>query len=104
MVVLLFEYEVIKIILLKVKELCWVVEFLIILVKEDLVVNCCLVFDCIWFKEMVGKLFNELGLCYKVCSGGYLCIFKMGFWVGDNVFMVYVELVDCLEGEVVDVE
>lgn len=104
MVVLLFEYELIKIILFKVKELCCVVELLIILVKEDSVVNCCLVFDCICLKVVVGKLFNDLGKCYVNCLGGYLCILKCGFCVGDNVFMVYVELVDCfVGGEVVEV-
>lgn len=107
MVGFLVKYEVIKIMLLKVKELCCVIEFLIIMVKEDSVVNCCLVFVCIGDKEVVGKLFNEFGFCYEVCLGGYICIFKCGFCVGDNVLMVYVELVDCLvvevEEEVVEV-
>lgn len=67
MVSFLVCYEVIKIILLKVKELCCVVEFLIILVKIDSVVNCCLVFVCICDNEVVVKLFNELGLCFVVC-------------------------------------
>lgn len=64
MVSFLVEYEIIKIILFKVKELCCVVELLIILVKEDSVVNCCLVFVCICNIEIVVKLFNELGLCF----------------------------------------
>lgn len=96
MVVLLFKYELIKIILLKVKELCCVVELLIILVKVDFVVNCCLVFVCLCDQEVVGNLFIILGLCYVICLGGYLCLLKCGFCVGDNVLMVYVELVDCL--------
>lgn len=95
MVNFLFEYELIKIIVFKVKELCCVVEFLIILVKNDIVVNCCLVFVCICLVVIVGKLFIVFGFCYKECNGGYLCVFKVGFCVGDVVLMVYVELVDC---------
>lgn len=97
MVGLLVCYEIIKMILFKVKELCCVVELLIIFVKIDSVVNCCLVFVCICDNEIVVKLFNELGLCFVSCVGGYICILKCGFCVGDNVLMVYIELVDCLE-------
>lgn len=96
MVVFLVEYELIKIILFKVKELCCYVELLIIFVKNDSVVNCCLVFVWMWSKEVVGKLFIDFGFCYKEWLGGYICIFKCGFCLGDKVLMVYVELVDCL--------
>lgn len=96
MIVLLVEYELIKIMLLKVKEFCWVVEFLIMFLKNDLVVNCCLVFFCLCDDVVVVKLFDELGFCYSECLGGYFCILKCGFCVGDNVLMVFVELVGCL--------
>ena len=55
-------------------------------------------------KEMVGKLFNELGPRYKARPGGYLRILKMGFRAGDNAPMAYVELVDRPEGEIADAE
>ena len=45
-------------------------------------------------KEVVGKLFNELGPRYKDRPGGYLRILKCGFRPGDNAPMAYVELVD----------
>jgi large subunit ribosomal protein L17 len=45
-------------------------------------------------KEVVGKLFNELGPRYETRPGGYLRILKCGFRAGDNAPMAYVELVD----------
>ena len=63
-----------------------------------------LAFDRTRSKEMVGKLFNELGPRYKARPGGYLRILKMGFRAGDNAPMAYVELVDRPEGEIADAE
>jgi large subunit ribosomal protein L17 len=45
-------------------------------------------------KEMVGKLFAELGPRYKARPGGYMRILKCGFRSGDKAPMAYVELVD----------
>ena len=45
-------------------------------------------------REIVAKLFNELGPRYKARPGGYTRILKMGFRVGDNAPMAFVELVD----------
>ena len=45
-------------------------------------------------KEVVGKLFNELGPRYKDRPGGYLRILKCGYRAGDNAPMALVELVD----------
>ena len=104
MAVSLFEHEAIKTTLPKAKELRRVAEPLITLAKEDSVANRRLAFDRTRSKEMLGKLFNELGPRYKARPGGYLRILKMGFRAGDNTPMAYVELVDRPEGEIADAE
>ena len=53
--------------------------------------------------EIVGKLFSELGPRYATRNGGYLRILKMGFRVGDNAPMAFVELVDRPEMDDADV-
>jgi large subunit ribosomal protein L17 len=56
-------------------------------------------------KEVVGKLFNELGPRYEERPGGYIRILKCGFRTGDKAPMAYVELVDRPEVEaVVEIE
>ena len=104
MAVSLFEHEAIKTTLPNAKELRRGAEPLITLAKEDSVANRRLAFDRTRSKEMVGKLFNELGPRYKARPGGYLRILKMGFRAGDNAPMAYVELVDRPEGEIADAE
>ncbi|HCE39083.1 MULTISPECIES: 50S ribosomal protein L17 [Alloalcanivorax] len=104
MAVSLFEHEAIKTTLPKAKELRRVAEPLITLAKEDSVANRRLAFDRTRSKEMVGKLFNELGPRYKARPGGYLRILKMGYRAGDNAPMAYVELVDRPEGEAAEAE
>ena len=94
MAVSLLEHEAIKTTLPKAKELRRVAEPLITLAKEDSVANRRLAFDRTRSKEMVGKLFNELGPRYQERPGGYIRILKMGFRAGDNAPMAYVELVD----------
>ena len=90
----LFEHEVIRTTLPKAKELRRHAEPLITLAKEDGVSNRRLAFDRLRSKEIVGKLFNELGPRYKTRPGGYLRILKCGFRPGDNAPMAIVELVD----------
>ncbi len=90
----LFKHELIRTTLPKAKELRRVAEPLITLAKEDSVANRRLVFSRLRDKEMVGKLFNELGPRYQARPGGYLRILKCGFRPGDNAPMAYVELVD----------
>ncbi|WP_323841959.1 MULTISPECIES: 50S ribosomal protein L17 [unclassified Moraxella] len=90
----LFEHELIKTTLVKAKELRRVAEPLITLSKEDSVANRRLAFSRTRNKEIVGKLFNELGPRYKARPGGYLRIIKCGYRDGDNAPMAYVELVD----------
>jgi len=90
----LFEHEVIKTTLPKAKELRRVAEPLITLAKEDSVANRRLAFDRTRSKEMVGKLFNELGPRYQARPGGYMRVLKCGFRAGDSAPMAIVELVD----------
>jgi large subunit ribosomal protein L17 len=90
----LFEHELIRTTLPKAKELRRVAEPLITLAKEDSVANRRLAFDRTRSKEIVGKLFNELGPRYANRPGGYIRIMKCGNRPGDNAPMAYVELVD----------
>ncbi len=90
----LVKHEVIKTTLPKAKELRRVIEPLITMAKEDSVANRRLAFARTGDKEVVGKLFNELGPRYNERPGGYLRILKCGFRAGDNAPMAYVELVD----------
>ena len=90
----LFLHEVIKTTLPKAKELRRVAEPLITLAKEDTLANKRLAFDRLRDRDMVVKLFAELGPRYKERKGGYLRILKFGFRQGDNAPMALVELVD----------
>jgi len=90
----LFDHEVIKTTLPKAKELRRVAEPLITLAKEDNVANRRIAFNRIRDKQMVGKLFADLGPRYKERPGGYLRILKCRFRTGDKAPMAYVELVD----------
>jgi large subunit ribosomal protein L17 len=90
----LFLHEVIKTTLPKAKELRKVAEPLITLAKEDTLANKRLAFDRLRDRDMVLKLFAELGPRYKERKGGYLRILKFGFRQGDNAPMALVELVD----------
>jgi large subunit ribosomal protein L17 len=90
----LFRHEMIKTTLPKAKELRRVAEPLITMAKKDSVANRRLAFARMRDREMVTKLFNELGPRYQERQGGYLRILKCGFRTGDNAPMAYVELVD----------
>ncbi|WP_223789341.1 50S ribosomal protein L17 [Marinicella meishanensis] len=90
----LFEHELIKTTVPKAKELRRVAEKLITLAKVDSVANRRLAFSRLRSKEIVNKLFTELGPRYQERPGGYLRILKCGFRAGDNAPMAYVELVD----------
>jgi large subunit ribosomal protein L17 len=89
----LLTHEVIKTTLPKAKELRRVVEPMITLAKEPTLANRRLAFD----RDVVVKLFDELGPRFKARPGGYTRILKMGFRVGDNAPMALVELVDRAE-------
>tara|TARA_R110002072_G_scaffold135654_4_gene277162 strand:- start:261 stop:659 length:399 start_codon:yes stop_codon:yes gene_type:complete len=90
----LVEHEVIKTTLPKAKELRRVAEPLITMAKSDSVANRRLAFSRLRDREMVTKLFNELGPRYKERPGGYLRILKCGVRTGDKAQMAIVSLVD----------
>jgi large subunit ribosomal protein L17 len=94
MVSSLFKHELIKTTLPKAKELRSYAEPLITLSKEDSVSKRRLAFARLRDRDVVTKLFNELGPRYKNRAGGYLRIMKCGFRPGDDAPMAYVELVD----------
>ncbi|WP_018079527.1 50S ribosomal protein L17 [Thiobacillus denitrificans] len=104
MSVSLLKHEVIKTTLPKAKELRRFVEPLITLGKEPSLANHRLAFDRLRDREMVVKLFGELGPRYKTRPGGYLRILKYGFRNGDNAPMALVELVDRPDSDVAPVD
>lgn len=90
----LLRHEVIKTTLPKAKELRRVAEPLITLGKNATLANRRLAFSRLRDRDIVGKLFAELGPRYQARNGGYLRILKCGFRDGDNAPMALVELVD----------
>ena len=94
MTVALLRHEAIKTTLPKAKELRRVVEPMITLGKTPTLANKRLAFDRLRDREIVVKLFAEIGPRYATRPGGYLRILKCGFRVGDNAPMAFVELVD----------
>ncbi|WP_018984663.1 50S ribosomal protein L17 [Salinimonas chungwhensis] len=98
----LVKHEVIKTTLPKAKELRRVIEPLITLAKQDSVANRRLAFARTGDKEVVGKLFNDLGPRYEARPGGYTRILKCGYRTGDSAPMAFVELVDRPEVEVAE--
>lgn len=94
MTVSLLRHEAIKTTVPKAKELRRVVEPMITLGKKPTLANKRLAFDRLRDREIVVKLFAEIGPRYNARPGGYLRILKCGFRVGDNAPMAFVELVD----------
>ncbi len=90
----LFLHEAIKTTLPKAKELRRVAEPLVTLAKTATVANRRVAFDRLRDRDMVVKLFNELGPRYAARPGGYLRILKYGFRQGDAAPMALVEFVD----------
>jgi large subunit ribosomal protein L17 len=93
----LLTHEVIKTTVPKAKELRRVVEPMITLAKEPTLANKRLAFDRLRDRDVVVKLFDELGPRFKARPGGYTRILKMGFRVGDNAPMALIELVERAE-------
>ena len=98
----LIEHEAIKTTVPKAKELRRVVEPLITLAKEPTLANKRLAFDRLRNRDNVVKLFNVLGPRFQTRPGGYTRILKMGFRVGDNAPMAYMELVERTEEAAVE--
>ena len=94
MTVSLLKHEAIKTTLPKAKELRRVAERMITLGKTPTLANKRLAFDRLRDREIVVKLFAEIGPRYATRPGGYLRILKCGFRAGDNAPMAYVELMD----------
>jgi len=94
MTVSLLKHEIIKTTLPKAKELRRVAEPIITLGKNPTLANKRLAFNRLRDRDMVVKLFAELGPRYQARNGGYLRVLKYGFRQGDNAPMALVELVD----------
>ena len=90
----LFRHELIKTTLAKAKTLRRVAEPLITRAKSDTLANRRLVFARLRDRDMVTKLFAELGPRYKARAGGYTRVLRCGFRAGDMAPMAYIELVD----------
>jgi large subunit ribosomal protein L17 len=95
----LLKHEAIKTTLPKAKELRRVVEPLINLGKTPNLANRRLAFDRLRDRDMVVKIFDELGPRYAKRNGGYVRILKFGFRQGDNAPMAFVELMDRPEAD-----
>jgi large subunit ribosomal protein L17 len=98
--VALLRHEMIKTTLPKAKELRRVAEPLITLGRNDSVHTRRLAFARLRDKEIVGKLFTDLGPRFQDRPGGYLRILKCGYRAGDNAPMAYVQLVESSKAEV----
>ena len=98
----LLRHEVIKTTLPKAKELRRVAEPIITLGKKATLANRRLAFSRLRDREIVGKLFDELGPRFATRNGGYLRILKYGFLQGDNAPMALVELMDRPEVDIAE--
>ena len=99
MTVSLLRHEVIKTTLPKAKELRRVAEPILTLGKKPTLANRRIAFNRLRDREMVVKLFGELGPRYAKRNGGYVRILKFGFRQGDNAPMAFVELMDRPEAD-----
>ena len=98
----LLRHEVIKTTIPKAKELRRVAEPIITLGKKATLANRRLAFSRLRDREIVGKLFDELGPRFATRNGGYLRILKYGFRQGDNAPMALVELMDRPEVDIAE--
>lgn len=99
MIVSLIRHELIKTTVIKAKELRRFAEPIITLAKEDTLHNRRVAYSRLRDKEIIHKLFTEIGPFYKERTGGYLRILKCDYRNGDNAPMAIVELVARREEE-----
>jgi large subunit ribosomal protein L17 len=90
----LLRHEQVVTTLPKAKELRRVAEPLITLGKSPTLANRRLAFARLRDRDIVGKLFDELGPRFKSRAGGYTRILKMGFRPGDCAPRAVVQLVE----------
>ena len=94
MTVSLLRHEIIRTTLPKAKELRRIAEPFITMAKTDSVHKRRVAFGRLRDRDMVSKLFNDLGPHYRERPGGYLRILKAGYRTGDKAPMAYIEMVD----------
>jgi len=94
MAVSLFRHEQIRTTLPKAKELRRVAEPLITMGKNPSLANRRLAFSRLRDREIVGKLFDDIGVRFKNRPGGYLRVLKVGYRTGDAAPMAIVQLVE----------
>ena len=99
MTVSLLRHEIIKTTLPKAKELRRMAEPFITMAKTDSVHKRRVAFNRLRDRDIVSKLFNDLGPRYQDRPGGYLRILKTGYRSGDKAPMAYIELVDRPQGD-----
>ena len=99
MTVSLLRHEIIKTTLPKAKELRRIAEPFITMAKTDSVHRRRVAFSRLRDRDMVTKLFNDLGPRYRERPGGYLRILKAGYRSGDQAPMAYIEMVDRPQAE-----
>lgn len=94
MAVSLLRHEQLATTLPKAKELRRVAEPLITLAKSATLANRRLAYSRLRDREMVGKLFDDIGVRFKDRPGGYLRILKTGYRRGDSAPMALVQLTE----------
>ena len=94
MLISFYRYEQIKTTHAKSKVLQRRAERLITRAKEDTVHNRRMVRKWVQDKDMLNKLFTDIGPRYKTREGGYTRIVKIGPRYGDASEMVYISLVE----------
>jgi len=99
MTVSLLRHEEIRTTLPKAKELRRVVEPMITLGKKPSLANRRLAFDRLRDRDIVTKLFDDLGPRFAKRKGGYLRILKMGFRKGDNAPLALVSLTERIDAD-----
>ncbi len=72
---------------------------MITLGKQDTLHARRLAFSRLRDRDIVQKLFDDIGPFFKSRPGGYIRILKCGFRKGDNAPMAIIELVDRRDGD-----